>query len=192
MQERENKKNKKPLKVSVPINLRNYYDTKTLRNFSTYVNIGLETKYGHYSFDEILNIVKNSMSLMITEKRLNAKFSGNVKMARNYFVRLIPMFIKKHILSFSEYLMGDRYCSTTFSNLGNIEIPYDMSKYIKDLGFIIGRSRKKPGSVSCISCKGNLYISFSRKIKEAEFERLFFTKLVEMGIGVEIESNMRR
>jgi len=192
MQEQEKRRKKKPLKVLVPVNLRNFYETNTLRNFSTYVNIGIEPRYGHYSFEEIIKIVKNSMSLMITEKKLNAKISGNVKLAKNYFIRLIPMFIKKHILSFSEYLMGDRYCSTTFSNLGNIDLPKEMSKYIKDLGFIIGRSRDKPGSASAISCNGNLYISFSRRIKESEYERLFFTKLVSMGIPVLIESNMRR
>ena len=61
---------------------------------------------------------------------------------------------------------------------------------IKELGFMIGRARGKPGSCGCVSYKNNLYISFSRKIKESEFERLFFTKLVEMGIPVTIESNM--
>ncbi|MBQ3021477.1 MAG: hypothetical protein IJD92_04575 [Bacilli bacterium] len=192
IQEKERRKNNKPLKVLVPINLRNFYKSNTMRNFSSYVNIGIETKYGHYNFDEIIKIVKNSMGLMITEKKLNAKISSNVKLARNYFIRLIPMFLKKYILSFSEYLMGDRYCSTTFSNLGNIDLPNSMSKYIKNINFIIGRSRNNPGTISCVSCNDKLYISFSRRIKETELEKLFFTKLVEMGIPVLIESNNRR
>ena len=102
------------------------------------------------------------------------------------------MFIKKHILSAAEYLMGDRYCSTTFSNLGQIDLPKEMEVYIKDMGFIIGRSRNKPYSCGCVSCKDKLYITFSRTIKETEFERLFFTKLVEMNIPVTVESNIGR
>lgn len=192
MQEKEKKKSKKPIKVFVPINLRNIYKSNTMRNFAIYANIGIDTKYGHYNFEEIIKEVKSSMGLLMSEKRINAKISANVKLTKNYFVRLIPMFLKKYILSSSEYLFGDRYCSTTLSNLGNINLPEDMSRYIKDLGFIIGRCRSKPGSASCVSCKGKLYISFSRKIKEAEFERLFFTNLVKMNIGVEIESNMGR
>ena len=94
--------------------------------------------------------------------------------------------------STSERLFGDRYNSTTLSNLGIIDIPEEMSFYIKELGFIIGKARGKPGSCGCVSYKNNLYISFSRKIKEAEFERLFFTKLVEIGIPVTIESNTGR
>ena len=192
MQERKNKKKKKPIKILVPINLRKFYNSKTMRNFSSYVNIGIDTIYGHFTFDEIIKEVKSKMGLLVTEKRINAKISANVKLSNNYFVRLIPMFIKKHILSFSEHLMGDRYCSSTLSNLGNIEIPSGMISYIKDMGFIIGRQRHNAGSAACVSCKGKLYISFSRKIKESEFERLFFTNLVNMNIGVEIESNIGR
>lgn len=194
IQEKEKVKEtkKKPIKISVPINLRKIYPSKTLRNFSSYVNVGIETKYGHYSFLEIVNQIKSEMNLLITEKRINAKISGNVNLTKNYFIRLIPMFIKKYIMSIAEKLMGDRYCTTTFSNIGLIEVPKELEKYIKELGFIIGKSRGKPGSVACVSYKNNIYISFSRKIKESEFERIFFTKLIEMGIPVEIESNIGR
>ena len=88
--------------------------------------------------------------------------------------------------------MGDRYCSSNLSNLGKIEIPEPMNKYIKKMNIIIGRSRGKSGSASCITFNNNLYITFSRRIEESEFERIFFTKLIEMNVPVEIESNQRR
>lgn len=190
--ERSKKQRKKEIKVSIPINLRKLYDTKTLRNFSSYANIGIDPKYGMYTLEEIIKIMKNKMELSFTEKMINSKITANVKLSRNYFIRLIPMFIKKHILSAAEFFMGDRYNSTTFSNLGQIELPKEIEKYVKDLGFMIGRSRSKPGSCGCVSYKDELYITFTRKIKESEFERLFFTKLVEMGIPVTIESNRGR
>jgi len=186
------KRKKKQIKVSIPINLRKIYPSKTMRNFSSYANIGIDPKYGNYTLEEIIKIVKNNMELMFSEKIINAKITANVKLAKNYFIRLIPMFIKKHILSTAEFFMGDRYCSTTFSNLGQIDLPKEIEPFIKDMNFIIGRSRNKPGSCGAISCKGKLYITCSRKIKESEFERLFFTKLVEMNIPVTIESNIGR
>lgn len=194
IQEKDNtdRKRKKPIKISIPVNLRKIYDSTTMRNFSSYVNVGVDTKYGHYTLEEIINEVKGNMNILLNEKRINAKITANVNLSNNYFVRLIPMFIKKHILSMSERLLGDRFNSTTLSNLGVIDIPGEMSNYVKELGFMIGRARGKPGSCGCVSYKNNLFISFSRKIKEAEFERLFFTKLVEMGIPVTIESNTGR
>lgn len=192
LQEKEvpNQSKRKPIKVSVPVNLRTIYKSNTMRNFSSYVNVGIETKYGHYPLEEITKEVKYNMDLLLSEKRLNSKITANVKLANNYFIRLIPMFLKKYVLSIADLLMGDRYVSHTLSNIGLIEISKEMSPYIKDLGFIIGKSRGKPGSGTCIGYNGNLYLSFSRKIKEAEFEKLFFRKIVEMGIPVEIESNL--
>jgi len=38
--------------------------------------------------------------------------------------------------------------------------------------------------------KDKLYITFGRLTEEAELERIFFTKLVKMGIHVTIESNI--
>ena len=191
IQEKEikNIKKRKQIKISVPVNLRNIYNSNTLRNFSSYVNIGIDPKYGHFSFKEIINEVKSNMNLMTTEKRLNAKITGNVKLAKNIFIRIIPMAIKKYILSLGEKLYGDRYVTSTMSNLGLIEVPKNITKYIDDLGFIIGRLRTNPGAGTCIGYNGNLYITFSRKIRETEFEKLFFRRFVELGIPVEIESN---
>ena len=63
-------------------------------------------------------------------------------------------------------------------------------QYFKGSKSLTFRTNKT--TCACISYEDKLYISFSRIIKEAELERLFFTKLVEMGIPVTIESNSRR
>lgn len=183
---------KKPIKISIPVNLRKIYPSNTLRNFSSYVNVIIESKLGVYSLEEIIVQIKSQMEMMVTEKRLNAKITGNVRMAKNPFVRCIPMMIKKYLLSFGERMMGDRYCSTTLSNIGYITLPDEMTKYINEMNFLLGRSRGKPGSASCISCKDKLFITFTRKIRQADTERYFFKSLVEMGVPVEIESNQRR
>lgn len=185
------KKNNKPIKVSIPVNLRNYYESKTMRNFSSYINVDIDTKYGNYSFEEIIKIVKNNMELNLTEKVLNAKISANVKISENYFIRLLPMFIKKYIISFTERMMGDRYSSNTLSNLGNIILPQEVEKYILDLGMAIGKSRGKPSSSAMVGYNGKVYLTITRKIKESEFERILFTTLVKMGVPVLIESNRR-
>ena len=108
---------------------------------------------------------------------------------KNFFIRRIPMFIKKHIMSFIESVMGDGYITTTLSNLGNIELPNNMKKYVTDLNFILGKSRGKTHAITMIGYNNKLYITFSRNIKESEFERLFFTFLSKEGIDITIESN---
>lgn len=187
----ENAQKKHPIIISVPVNLRQFYPTKTLRNFSSYLFVGIDPKLGHYSFDEIVSQVSGQMSLLATEKRMNAKMTANVQMTNNIFFRAIPTFIKKPILSVGELLMGDRCCSNSLSNLGYVSLPDTLEKHIDRLNFMLGRPRAKPGSTTCVGYGNNLYITFSRKIKETDTEKYFFQKLVQLNIPVEIESNHR-
>ena len=189
IQNNNHDKKNKPIKISIPVNLRRFFDSVTLRNFSSYVNPKIDTKLGNYTLEEVIKEVKGQLEYMVNEKKLRSKFTGNVNMERKFYIRIMPTFIKMKALSISDYLMGDRYYTTTFSNYGLINIPEEMQKYVTDMGFMIGRSRNKHGAVACISCMNNLYITFTSRIYETEFERLFFTKLVSLGIKVSVESN---
>ena len=182
------KKSKKDIKVSVPINLRKLYNIKTLRNFSSYMNVGISASKD-YTLEEIISKVKKDIKEMSDEKAINAKISGNVKLMKNQFIRRIPMFIKKHVMSYIEKKMGDGYITTTLSNLGLISVPDPMKKYITDMNFILGKSRGKPSAITVIGYNNKIYITFSSVIKETDLERIFFSKLVDMGLNVYIESN---
>lgn len=190
--EKSKRKRKKPIKITVPVNLRSIYPSKTLRNFSSYVIVGIDSKLGHYTLDEIVVQVKHQMRMLITEKRVNSKLTGNVKSEKNTLLRLIPMFIKKYLLLIAVYYFGDRYNTCNLSNLGAVKLPKEMSKYVNKVGVLIGRSKDISLAGACISYGDYLHITFSRKIKESEFERIFFKNFVEMGIPVNIESNQRR
>lgn len=186
---KENRSKSVPIKVSVPVNLRKIFNKNTFRNFSSYVNVGIYSDKNGHSLDEIVETVKRQMKEMTTKKKMTEKISANVNLAKNFIIRIIPLFIKKRIMSIVEYKVGDGYISTTLSNIGLVKLPKEIEKYVTDINFILGKSKGKSGSIGAIGYKDNLYISFSRKIKEVEFERLFFTKLVKMGLEIEIESN---
>lgn len=179
----------RPVKVSVPVNLRKIFNSSTMRNFSSYVNVGIIVDKNGHSFEEIIFEVKRQIKEMTTKKKMTEKISANVNLAKNLLIRIIPLFIKKRIMSLVENRVGDGYVTTTLSNIGLVKLPKEMEQYITDINFILGKSKGKSGSISAVGYQDTLYITFSRKIKEAELERLFFTKLVKMGLEVEIESN---
>lgn len=187
--EKRKKESKQPVKVSVPVNLRQFYRSKTLRNFSSYINPGIESRFGDYSLEEILVQVKSTMDACVTEKQMNARFSENVAAELNLFIRIVPLFLKNPILKFVFFLHGDRYVSTTISNLGNIDVPVEMSEYIERLDFIPGRPFDCRTVASCISYGGNTFINFTRTMKDPIVERYFFNSLVELGVHVFVESN---
>lgn len=178
-------------KISVPINLRRFFPTKSVRNFSSFVNPGIKSRLGEYSFEEVLEQVEHFMGMNITEKELKARFTSYVKVEKNLLLRIVPLFLKDLILQFGHFLLGDRNSASTISNLGQVEVDEAMRQYITRIEFMLGRSYGKRSSCACLSYNGNTVITFSRTIVEADIERNFFRQLVEMGIPVAIESNGR-
>jgi hypothetical protein len=177
------------LKVSVPVNLRQFYNAKTVRNFSSYVNPDIDPKYGEFTFEEICSRVKHFMGLEVTEKRMNARMSANVMTENNAIIRGAPLIIKNPAMKFFYYLQGDRCNSMNLSNLGIASLPEEMDKYVQRIDFIIGPLSYNPITTSCISHKGILYLTFTSKIKEATIQRYILTQMVKMGIHVKVESN---
>lgn len=177
------------VKVSVPLNLRRFLPSRTLRNFSSYVNTGIDGSLGHYSFEEILHQVSHSLSLHLNARELQARISANVADERNPVIRVIPLFIKNPIMRLVYHSQGEKYFASQISNLGRVDLPEGMGEYVERFEFMLGRAASPLTSCAVASCNGRTVINFTRNIRETETERLFFTALRKMGLHVFIESN---
>ena len=187
--ERSRRKRAKFVKVSVPLNLRRFLPSKTLRNFSSYVNPGIDGNLGHFTFEEILTQVSHFLGMHLTAKELQARISANVADERNPFIRVIPLFIKNPIMRLIYHSQGEKYFASQISNLGRVRMPDGMEQYVDRFEFMLGRAASKLTSCAVASFNGKTVINFSRNIRETETERIFFSTLRKMGIHVFIESN---
>lgn len=181
----------KPVKICVPVNLRRFFPTKTLRNFANYVNPGIEPSYGVYTFDEVLEIVTHQMGMELTPKVLGAKFTTNVRSEQNAVLRVTPLFLKDLAMRAAFYMTGDKKTATCFSNLGNAALPEEMALFVTRMEFMLGPLSRNPVAIGTLSYGGTMYINITRTIRESELEREFFTRLVKLGLPVKIQSNER-
>jgi NRPS condensation-like uncharacterized protein len=178
-----------PVKICVPVNMRRFYGSNTLRNFASYINAGIDPRYGEYTFDEIVTLVHHYMRYEITEKHLNARLAANVKTERNLLMRVAPLFLKNWAMLLAFQFVGESRFTSTLTNLGAVELPAEMKPYVDSFGFMLGPPRY--GKVACAvtSYEGILCVNFTRTIRESYVEREFFSFLVRQGIPVKISSN---
>ncbi len=179
----------RPVKVSVPINLRKIYPSKTLRNFSLYINPGIEPRYGEFTFKEITEEVHHFMGMNNKEKYLNAIMCKNLSDEMNPMVRAIPLGIKNIAMQIGFRMYGENLVSSTFSNLGRVTLPDAMSPYVERVQFMLGRFKEGMPSAAATSYNGKMYITWTSGKADKTVERYFFTSLVKRGIPVTIESN---
>ena len=170
------------LKVTVPVDLRPIYGVSTLRNFSTYMNLGIDVAGGYMDFDSVLDAVRKQKGTALQKEFLEPKIAANVKLEENFVVRCIPLKIKRFIIDLICRMHGDKFCSYTLSNLGRILLPASMRPFITDIDFVLGRQRGNSGAASCVTYGDRLYLHLSRKIYRDDFERYFLRTLSDLGL----------
>jgi len=180
---------KRPIAIQVPVNLRSIYPSKTLRNFSLFVMPEIDPRLGKYSFDEILDIVRETLITKTTEKDISKSLSRNVGGQRNWVIRIVPLIFKKLLMPMLYKNLGEGLVSGTLSNLGLIKLPEGMSKEVERVDFILGTNPINKTSCAVCGYKDKLVINFSGNTNSVEIEKLFFTRLIKMGIPVKISTN---
>ncbi len=178
-------KKRSVLKVTVPVNLRPIYGSHTVRNFSSYVNIGVDVTDMYFTFSELVEAVKAQKAHDLTKEALEPKIAANVELEEMLVVKCLPLFLKHPIIDIINLHHGDRFVSQTLSNMGNINVPCGMRPYIEDIDFMLGKQRGNSGAVSCLGYNGKVYLHMTRKIAQDNFERAFLQQLWQLGIPFE-------
>ena len=187
--EKSRRKRRQDVKICVPVNLRRFFPSRTLRNFSSYVNPSLCSRIGPYTFEEILAQVKHFMALHINEQELRARFSANVASEKNILLRLTPLVLKNPVMKFCYRFQGESYISAQISNMGLVRLPDELLPLIGRIDFMLGRASSKRTDCAVISAGGKTVLNFTRTTAEADVTRYFLTSLVKMGVPVYVESN---
>ena len=188
-QRRERPHREKPVALAIPINLRSWFPTETLRNFITTVRPCIDPALGEYTFPEILSQVRHFMKLHVNRQELQAAFTGNVRFTRNRLLRIIPVFLKNPVMALNYRLLGVRPYSCTYTNPGAFAVPPEMEPHIRRMEVILGQATVPRCHCASISYRDTMEITFAGTQRETDTEREFFRFLIREGIPVRIESN---
>lgn len=185
---RENRKQKE-VSVQIPINLRNIYPSKTMRNFSICLMVKVDPKLGEYSFDELLQQVALQLRLEKDEKKINAQISKHVRIEKNPVLKFLPLPLKNLGLGVATLTSAEQTTTAYLTNLGPVVLPEEMKPFVEKVVLIPGPGMRTAARCGISSFGDTLVFSFADCYKENDIEREFFTTLVKMGVHVKIESN---
>ena len=179
----------RPLKLALPVNLRNLFPSITMRNFITMIYPSIDPRMGEYSFEDILKQVHHYMRYYINDKFLNADITTNAATQSHPLIRIVPLFIKDLVVRAFYVRVQDCQSSAGISNLGVVKLSPEMEEHVERFDVLMGQPFSARTNCAILSYKNQLVINFANSIKETDVERLFFRKLVQDGIHVMIETN---
>ena len=180
---------KRPIKVCIPVNLKKYFQSKTLSNFFSYITVEANMGEGKLNtFEQIIEFVKNDFKLKLTEEEILKTMSANVKIGNNPFIRAVPIHLKKLLVRIG-YIEIRKYTSITFSNIGRVGIIGEYQDYIKYFLMLIAPESIEKIKCSSCSFENKMVFTFTSILDDNKIQKRFHNFLVEKGINVEIESN---
>lgn len=185
----KNPRRYKAVKVLIPVNLRPFFDSRSVRNFALYVTPEINQRMGEWTFDEILESVHHQMRLFITEKEMRSRITTNVNSEKSFIVKIMPLFLKNIVMKAVYNAVGEKKSCLSLSNLGNVRLPEGMEEYVSRMDFILGTQATTMYNCGMLSYNGTLYINFVRKCNEPILESAFYEVLRDNGVKIRIESN---
>lgn len=178
----------RPIRVAVPVNLRPYFDSDTTKNFFVMVSAEFRPTKESYSFEEVVQIIRQSLNSQINKEHLEDLFSYSVSNQMNKLMRPIPLFIK-NIAMRLVYAQSAVANTSTITNIGNIKIDEMYQKYIEGFYAFIAMSKGQSLKGTVCSYQDTLVFTFSSIFSEALIQKAFFRKIASDGVEVRIETN---
>ncbi len=179
---------KYPIRCCVPVNLRPYYNSHTMKNFFAMVFATFQPERDDYTFEEILGIIAKDLKEQVTPENLDNIMSYNVSNEKKWILRAVPLVLKNIVLK-QVYGMSAKATSATVTNVGNIELKEPYREYVDNFTAILSMSKGQNMKGTVCSYNGVLTFTFSSVLMDTAIQRGFFQKLAEDGVTVSIESN---
>lgn len=176
---------KKPVVLAVPVNLRNYFDSETARNFFGVIQVGYDFGSRSGELSDIVAAVDACFKRELTKERLSRIINSYIKIEKNAAVRIVPLPLKNIVLKQAGRL-NLQESTTSLSNIGRTNLPEAFRPYVRLFDVICSTDRMQ---ICLCSCRDLLTASFSSVFDSTEVQKDFFRAFSELGIPVEIASN---
>ena len=174
------------VRLEVPVDMRRFFPSKTVRNFSLFVSPEIDVSLGDYSFEEVVRRVHHSLKMEIDARELGRQIGRNVRAERHPLIRAAPLFVKDRVLSIVYRRMGEISYSGVLTNLGSIAFPTAVEPHIESFEMLINPSYGMKKNCAIASFRDALQVSFGSVIASRDLERDFFTRLAAEGIRVAV------
>ena len=174
----------RPVAISLPVNLRNYYPSETARNFFNSIRVGQQLT-GQETPQSLAAAFDAALKQELSEERVKARMDGFERFEQLPFVKPVPLVIKNRVVS-AITRFQDRYTTATLSNLGVIKTPPELSPWVR--GFAAMSSTSSLFACVC-SWQKELVICLSSAYRSTGIARRFFTGIAAEGIDVTLYAN---
>jgi hypothetical protein len=174
------------ISLQVPINMRQFYPSRTFKNFVLYC--GIRFPIGEIRNDAIfLQKVSKQLSEKSSIEEMNRMLSSTRGIVKA--MQYVPLSLKSKVAGFCYGFLGDRIFSNMLSNIGVVRMPPEYSKYIDKMDFVLGSTITNRASCAMITFGNTTTLSISKQTSDPSFEDAMYALFCSDGIIPSVEGS---
>lgn len=176
---------RRPVVISVPVNLRQFFHSDTARNFFGVINISYDAREYDGSLESIIEKVRQSFGDQLTPDKVAATMNSYTKLVGNYLVKVVPLFLKEPALT---YFLAKAHSgvTATLSNLEKIRMAPELEDYIDHFAAFMTAPATQ---VTIATYKDKLCLGSAGGYVNHDVMLRFYRRLTALGLSVELATN---
>ena len=174
-------------KIQVPVNMRKFNHSQTLRNYSMYFFASTELSE-HPTREERVKDMAKQIQEKGSEGIMTQMMKTTGRMIRT--VSWIPVFLKAPVVQIAYGYLGNRIIGETLSNLGVIRVPEEMKPYIDGFDFLLVPGSPNRAASTLVSFEGTTRFTVIKASKDSRYEENILRILEEDGLTVRMEGSI--
>ena len=172
--------------IQVPVNMRKFHPSKTVRNFAMYCSIRLPVS-AVTDMDSILVVISQQLIQKASEEAMSEMMGSTRRMVNR--LRLIPLFIKAPLARMVYGFLGDQIFTNTLSNLGVVTLPTELAAQVDCMDFVLGTALSNRASCAMVTCNNVAMLSITKMTADPSFEEALYRLLCADGVLPAVEGS---
>lgn len=171
-------RNKRPIGVMIPINLRKYFPSETMMNFFGWISPYHDFNTEGSDFMDVLASIKHRFKEGLEKDKVFARMNKLVKIEKNPFLRGVPLELKIISMRLAASMSTDEI-TAVYSNVGALKLPAEITDYVERFGFFVSTPKLQMCSVSY---EDEFTVSITSAFESENIQRNFLRILKTIGI----------
>ncbi len=176
---------KRHIVVSVPVNLRQFYQSGTARNFFGVINVDYDPADYNGELSSIIEPVDKEFKEKLSSENIEKTMNSYSALEHNLAIKMVPLPIKDFTIGRFDRA-AKKGVTTSMSNIGVIKMPKEVEGYIDRFSAFMTAASQQ---VTVCSFKDKMVFGEVSPYKTHKVMLNFFRCLTQMGLEVELGSN---
>lgn len=174
------------MNVQLPVNLRKFYPTKTIRNFVLHCGICMPIERIN-DIQSIIMEMNDQLHKKTSKEAMDEALASTIKMVD--IVKYIPLAVKQPAARAGYGFLGDKVFTSILSNLGVVEMPPSVAQHIESMDAVIGTAITHRARCVVVTFQNTTTFSITKATADPTFEEKMYDLLCSDGITVAVEGS---